>query len=61
MKAGYHIPPSGIFEQIPVRRRPVADSVAGRREVPRSREDEERLTIARQYGRYGYRKIAGLA
>ena len=35
------------------------------RKVPRGREDEERLTadtiaLARQYGRYGYRKIAGL-
>ena len=32
------------------------------RKVPRGREDEEGLTIAlaRQYGRYGYRKIAGL-
>jgi putative transposase len=33
--------------------------------VPRGRDDEERLTadiieLARQYGRYGYRKIAGL-
>jgi putative transposase len=35
------------------------------RKVPRVRPDEERLTadliaLARQYGRYGYRKIAGL-
>ena len=35
------------------------------RKVPRGREDEERLTadiieLARQYGRYGYRKVAGL-
>jgi hypothetical protein len=35
------------------------------RKVPRGREDEERLTadiieLARQYGRYGYRKIAEL-
>ena len=35
------------------------------RKVPRGREDEKRLTadtiaLARQYGRYGYRKIAGL-
>src|SRR6476620_11489873 len=35
------------------------------RKVPRGREDEERPTadtiaLARQYGRYGYRKIAGL-
>ncbi len=35
------------------------------RQVPRGREDEERLTtdlieLARQYGRYGYRKIAAL-
>ena len=35
------------------------------RKVPRGRADEERLTadliaLARQYGRYGYRKIAGL-
>jgi putative transposase len=35
------------------------------RKIPRGREDEERLTadiieLARQYGRYGYRKIAGL-
>ena len=35
------------------------------RKVPRGREDEERLTadtiaLARQYSRYGYRKIAGL-
>jgi putative transposase len=34
------------------------------RKVPRGRDDEERLTaeiieLARQYGRYGYRKIAG--
>lgn len=33
--------------------------------MPRGREDEERLTadiieLARQYGRYGYRKIAGM-
>src|SRR5437773_9081506 len=33
--------------------------------MPRGREDEERLTadiveLARQYGRYGYRKIAAL-
>jgi hypothetical protein len=35
------------------------------RKVPRGRHDEEQLTadliaLARQYGRYGYRKIAGL-
>jgi putative transposase len=35
------------------------------RKVPRGREDEERLTVdiielAQQYGRYGYRKVAGL-
>src|SRR5262249_7930428 len=35
------------------------------RKLPRGREDEERLTadiieLARQYGRYGYRKIAEL-
>ena len=35
------------------------------RKTPRGREDEERLSadiieLARQYGRYGYRKIAGL-
>src|SRR5262245_12460981 len=35
------------------------------RKLPRGREDEERLTadtieLARQYGRYGYRKVAGL-
>jgi putative transposase len=35
------------------------------RKVPRGRPDEERLTtdliaLARQYGRHGYRKIAGL-
>jgi len=35
------------------------------RKVPRGRDDEEQLTanliaLARQYGRYGYRKIAGL-
>jgi len=35
------------------------------RKVPRDRDDEERLTadiieLARQYGRYGYRKIAAL-
>jgi putative transposase len=35
------------------------------RKVPRGRDDEERLTadiieLARQYGRYGYRKVAGL-
>ena len=35
------------------------------RKVPRGRDDEERLTadiieLARQYGRYGYRKIAEL-
>src|SRR4029453_13513878 len=35
------------------------------RKVPRGREDEERLTadiieLARQYGRYGYRKVAEL-
>jgi len=36
-----------------------------RRKAPRGRDDEERLTadiiaLARLYGRYGYRKIAGL-
>ena len=36
------------------------------RKVPRGREDAERLTadvieLARQYGRYGYRKIAAPA
>lgn len=35
------------------------------RKVPRGRDDEKRLTadiveLARQYGRYGYRKIAAL-
>ena len=41
-------------------------SIARRqRKVPRGREDAERLTadvieLARQYGRYGYRKIAAL-
>ena len=35
------------------------------RKIPRGRDDEERLTadiveLARQYGRYGYRKIAEL-
>jgi len=35
------------------------------RKIPRGREDEEQLTadiveLARQYGRYGYRKIAEL-
>ena len=35
------------------------------RKVPRGRDDEQRLTadiieLARQYGRYGYREIAGL-
>ena len=35
------------------------------RKVPRGREDEEHLTadiieLAQQYGRYGYRKVAGL-
>ena len=35
------------------------------RKPPRGRDDEERLTadiveLARQYGRYGYRKIAAL-
>ena len=35
------------------------------RKVPRGRDDEERLTadiieLARQYGRYGYRKVAAL-
>ena len=35
------------------------------REAPRGREDEERLTadiiaLARQYGRYGYRKVTAL-
>jgi len=35
------------------------------RKVPQGPEDEERLTadiieLARQYGRYGYRKIAAL-
>ena len=35
------------------------------RRVPKGRDDEERLTedivtLARQYGRYGYRKIAEL-
>ena len=46
----------------PVRR---SGSTSTQRKVPRGREDEERLTsdiieLARQYGRYGYRKIAGL-
>jgi len=36
------------------------------RKIPRGRTDEEQLTadiieLARQYGRYGYRKIAALA
>ena len=36
-----------------------------RRKVPRGRDDEEELTadlieLARQYGRYGYRKISAL-
>ena len=36
-----------------------------RRKAPRGRDDEERLTadiieLARQYGRYGYRKVAAL-
>jgi hypothetical protein len=35
------------------------------RKIPRGREDEKRLTaeiieLAKQYGRYGYRKVAGL-
>jgi putative transposase len=35
------------------------------RKIPQGRDDEERLTahiveLARQYGRYGYRKIAAL-
>jgi putative transposase len=35
------------------------------RKPPRGRDDEERLTadiiaLARQYGRYGYRKVAAL-
>src|SRR3989440_2029478 len=35
------------------------------RKVPRGRDDEQRLTadiieLARQYGRYGYRKVAAL-
>jgi putative transposase len=35
------------------------------RKIPRGHEDEARLTadimeFARQYGRYGYRKVAGL-
>ncbi len=35
------------------------------RKLPRGRDDEERLTadivaLARRYGRYGYRKVAGL-
>ena len=35
------------------------------RKIPRGRGDEERLTadiieLTRQYGRYGYRKVAGL-
>jgi hypothetical protein len=35
------------------------------RKAPRGRDDEERLTadtieLARQYGRYGYRKVAAL-
>ena len=46
----------------PVRRRAARST---QRKVPRGRDDEERLTadtiaLARQYGRYGYRKIAGL-
>jgi hypothetical protein len=37
-----------------------------KRKVPRSREDEERLTadiivLAQRYGRYGYRKVAARA
>jgi putative transposase len=40
-------------------------STARRNAKSRGRDDEERLTadiieLARQYGRYGYRKIAGL-
>ena len=47
----------------PVRR---SGSIARRSaSVPRGRDDEARLTadtiaLARQYGRYGYRKITGL-
>ena len=44
---------------------PIGQHRSTQRKVPRGREDEERLTadtiaLARQYGRYGYRKIAGL-
>jgi len=47
---------------VPARR---SDSIARQRKVPTGRDDEERLTadiieLARQYGRYGYRKIAAL-
>ena len=44
---------------------PSAHSISTQRKAPRGQEDEERLTadlieLARQYGRYGYRKIAAL-
>ena len=44
---------------------PVRRSGSIARKVPRGRDDEQRLTadiieLARQYGRYGYRKIAEL-
>ena len=42
-----------------------ASTARTQRKVPEGRDDEERLTadivaLARQYGRYGYRKIAAL-
>jgi len=47
---------------VPVRR---SGSIARRNARPRGRDDEQRLTadiieLARQYGRYGYRKVAEL-
>ena len=46
----------------PVRR---SGSIVDATKVPRGRDDEQRLTadiieLARQYGRYGYRKVAEL-
>jgi hypothetical protein len=43
----------------------VAQHRSTQRKVPRGRDDEQRLTadiieLARQYGRYGYRKVAEL-
>jgi hypothetical protein len=57
-----HLPQPGERNAISVRD---FGSDTTQRKIPRGRDDEERLTadiaeLARQYGRYGYRKIAEL-